>query len=137
MYSMKMPQTKMDYFAISTLLSLPARCPLLDRCERRAHTIASANNWPLEQAAQLIGLKEPIVESIGEGAGQIGGPNNFIASGLCPEVNLFETAFAHPGCANKPITKGEYDKYLDPQFRILETGHYSHCAEYSSMSTKG
>jgi len=133
MTSITTPQTKADYFATSTSLSLPARCPLLDRCERRAHTIASANNWPLEKAADLVGLKEPIIETIGEGAGHVGGESNFFASGLCPEVNLFETGYALSGFSGKPITKGEYDKYLDPQFKILETGHYSQCAEYSSF----
>lgn len=134
MVSTKMPQNKSDYFSISTSLSLPARCPLLDRCERRAHTIASANNWPLDKAAELIGLKKPIIETIGEGAGHVGGDSSFCASGLCPEVNLFETGYAIGPFAGKPTTKGEYDKYLDPQFKILETGHYSQCAEYSAFS---
>ena len=134
MVSITIPQTKADYFATSASLSLPARCPLLDRCERRAHTIASVNNWHLEKAAELVGLKEPIIETIGEGAGYVGGESNFFASGLCPEVNLFETGYALPGFSGKPTIKGEYDKYLDPQFKILETGHYSQCAEYSAFS---
>ena len=131
---MNPPQTKSDYFAISVAQSIPARCPLLERCERRAHTIADANEWPLEQAAQTLGLKKPIVRSIGEGAGRIGGTNNFISSGQCPEVNLFESSYALPGFSGKPTIKGEYDKYLDPQFSILETGHYSQCAEYASYA---
>jgi hypothetical protein len=133
MASIKMPKNKADYFAISASLSLPARCPLLDRCERRAHTIASANNWPLDKAAELAGLKEPIIETIGEGAGHVGGDSSFCASGLCPEVNLFETGYAIGPFSGRPTTKGEYDKYLDPQFKILETGHYSQCAEYSAF----
>jgi len=131
---MNSPQTKSDYFAVSVAQSIPARCPLLERCERRAHTIADANEWPLERAAQVVGLKKPLVKSIGEGAGRIGGANNFISGGQCPEVNLFESSHALPGFAGKPTTKGEYDKNLDPQFIIIETGHYSQCAEYSSYA---
>lgn len=129
---MTSPQNKSDYFAISSELSLPAHCPLLSRCERRAHTIAIANKWPFEKAAERVGLKNPIIETVGQEAYLIGGANNFLVNGQCPEVNLFETSWALPGISEKPTIKGQYDKYMDPQFQILETGHYSQCAEYSS-----
>jgi hypothetical protein len=133
---MQSPRTKSDYFAVSESLDLPMRCPLLRHCERRAHTIALANRWPLEEAAKRVDLRAPIVKSIGEGSYQIGGENNFVSGGQCPEVNLFETTVALPGFAGQATTKGAYDKYIDPQFKILETGHFSGCAEYASVAAK-
>jgi hypothetical protein len=133
---MQSPANKADYFAFSKSLDLPMRCPLLQHCERRAHTIALANGWRLEEAATRVDLKAPIVKSIGEVSYKIGGENNFVSGGLCPEVNLFETTDALPGFPGHPTTKGEYDKYIDPQFKILETGHFSECAEYASVATK-
>lgn len=132
---MTAPQTKADYFDISKSLSLPARCPLLASCERRAHTIALANEWPLDIASKRLGMKVPLIKSIGESAYRIGGNNNFVMGGLCPEVSLFDGAAAFIGFSESPTTKVDYDAHFpDEKFRILETGHYSQCAEYSAQS---
>ncbi len=125
-----LPQTKSEYFELSLSLALPARCPLLDRCVRRAQTIALANHWPLEDAPSRVGLKKPLLPVLGEGPFWIGGENNFYAGGLCPEVNQFETTVADLYLSGKPTTSGQYDKYRNPQFETIHTGHYSQCAEY-------
>lgn len=125
-----MLNTKADYFALSRQQGLPSRCPLLGRCERRAHTIALANDWQLGDAAARLEMKEPLVLSVGEPAYLAGGENNFILSGQCPEVGLFDSSMAIIGLSGAPVTKGRYDKYMDPQHKILETGHFSECAEY-------
>lgn len=133
---MNAPEPKAEYFEISKSLSLPARCPVLGRCERRAHTIALANDWPLEEAAKRVDMQAPIVKSIGEGAYRIGGKNNFVFGGQCPEVNLFEGTVALIGFSGKPTSKGSYDVYFpDEKYRVLETGHYSQCAEFASQSS--
>lgn len=133
---MTAPNSKSEYFEISKSLSLPARCPLLGRCERRAHTIALANDWPIEEAAQRVGLQVPVIQSIGESAHRIGGNNNFVFGGQCPEVNQFESTVALIGFSGKPTTEGIYDVYFpDEKYQILETGHYSQCAEYASQSS--
>lgn len=125
-----MLSSKQDYFSLSREQGLPSRCPLLERCERRADTLALANKWPLRDAPIRAGLKPPFVPSVGEPAYLIGGENNFVIGGQCPEVGLFETTMAIMGLSGVPLTKGQYDKYLDPQYQVIETGHYSECAEY-------
>lgn len=121
--------TKSDYFAISRSQGLPARCPILDRCERRSNTLAIANGWSFEDSIALAKLRQPVVHVVGESPYSIGGTNNFIAGGLCPEVQLFE-ASAITGLAGSPTIKGEYDKYWEEPYRVLETGHFSECSEY-------
>lgn len=112
------------------------RCPILNQCERRAHTLAIANQMPIERSAKLADLREPIIQSVGEGAYQVGGTNNFCFGGQCPEVNLFDDLMAVGAFREKPTTKGDYDKYRTPQFMILETGHYSCCAEFNTVSAE-
>jgi hypothetical protein len=125
-----MLNTKDDYFTVSRQQGLPTRCPLLDRCERRAHTVAIANDWDFDEAPKHLDMKAPLVESVGEPAYLLGGSNNFTIGGQCPEVGLFESTMAIIGLSGRPLTKGRYDKYMDPQYKVLETGHFSECAEY-------
>jgi hypothetical protein len=129
-----MLKTKDDYFALSRQQALPNRCPLLDRCERRADTVAIANNWNSGEAPGRLAMKAPLVESVGDPAYLIGGVNNFIIGGQCPEVGLFESTMAIAGLSGSPLTSGRYDKSLSPQYEVLETGHFSECAEYVSAN---
>jgi hypothetical protein len=126
-------ESKEDYFRISAVAGLPKRCPILERCERRAHTIALFNEMDPNNAAKSVGLRSPIIESVGEPAKKVGGTNNAGWSGLCPEVSLFESGYALTIFAGKPVTSGEWDTYMNPTSRILETGHYTECAEYSAF----
>ncbi|MEW9580665.1 hypothetical protein [Paraburkholderia sp. DGU8] len=121
---------KSEYFEFSRTQKLPARCPILNRCERRAHTLAIANDWPFEDSINLAELRAPIIRVVGEGPFSAGGRDNFIARGLCPEVQLFESSRAIPGLTGAPTTEGEYDKYWEVQYRVLDTGHFSECSEY-------
>ncbi|WP_233831752.1 hypothetical protein [Paraburkholderia sp. ZP32-5] len=133
---MPQPTNKSDYFEFSRTQGLPARCPIFDRCERRAHTLAIANNWPFGDSISLADLRQPVVHVVGEGPSSAGGRNNFFAQGLCPEVQLFEPSRAIPGLSNTPAIAGEYDKYWEQPYKVLETGHFSQCLEYV-MHTSG
>jgi hypothetical protein len=126
-----MQTEKEKYFALSRSYGLPTRCPLLNRCERRGQTLAIATDSPFEDAAELASLSLPVAHCIGQGPSKAGGSNNFYAAGLCPEVQLFEPEMAIGGLAGRPTTAGEYDTLWPAKFRVLETGHFSECAEYA------
>jgi hypothetical protein len=86
----------------------------------------------LKQAAVLVGLSKPTITCAGESPYKIGGENNFVMGGMCPEVNLFEGTQALSGFSGLPVLKGEYDKYFSgAKHRVSETGHYSQCAEFA------
>jgi hypothetical protein len=123
-----MIRSKKEYFKQSRKLDVDSRCPIIEHCQRRADTLALFNKVSLDKAREFASLKEPIIDTIGQGASYIGGNNNFIVSNLCPEVSLFESEFSY--YSKEPVTKAQYDKYLNPQSEVLETGHYSECAEY-------
>ncbi len=122
--------TKQDYFACSREQGLPNRCPILDRCERRARTLEVAQS---REALNHHFPKpnEPVVPSVGEDAYLAGGRNNFLVGGMCPEVALFDPSSFFGGLSGHPTINGRYDKYMSPQYEILDTGHFSECAEYS------
>lgn len=119
------------YFARSAAQNLPNRCPILDRCERRFRTleVAASRNGELADFDQQ-GF--PLVKSIGEHGYLCGGNNNFIVGGMCPEVALFEPTHFLVGLSGVATKRGQYDKIMKPQFQVLETGHFSECAEYVS-----
>ncbi|MBL0608703.1 hypothetical protein JD508_00200 [Aeromonas jandaei] len=127
-----MLNNKEDYFNQSRELSLPSRCPIIEHCKRRADTQALFNNVDFEKACQFAGIKEPFVDNVGQRATLIGGGDNFIVSHLCPEVSLFECELSF--YSKIPVTKAQYDKYMSPRDKILDTGHYSECAEYCVYS---
>ncbi|KPZ66120.1 hypothetical protein AN392_00692 [Pseudoalteromonas sp. P1-16-1b] len=123
-----MVTNKKEYFEQSRELGIDSRCPIIEHCQRRADTLALFNNVDLNKAKEFADLKEPIIDTVGQGASLIGGGSNFIVSNLCPEVSLFESELSY--YSNEPVTKAQYDKYMNPQSEILETGHYYQCAEY-------
>ena len=126
-----MLETKDDYFKESERKSLPARCPYLPHCKRRAYTLAIANKSNFETSVKLAELRKPYLEVIGESPSLAGGETAYCLSGQCPEVNFFETSFALLGFSGKPTVEASYDKYMDPKIQIIKTGHYSECSEYS------
>lgn len=125
-----MLRDKSDYFKVAEDEGIPKRCLILDRCARRSQTIAIFSDWGFEETRKKIGLRDPVIESIGDGAQKVAGNNNYYFSGLCPEVCLFELSYVYPEFSNVPATAGSYDKFMKPSFELLETGHYSECAEY-------
>lgn len=123
------PVNKRDYFDISSRRGLPMRCPILEQCERRRFTIRTRRAEDGEYMVTPPIPLEPVVPMI-EDACKVGGNNNFFVRCLCPEVALFEHSDAMPGFAGMPMTSGEYDKYFDVPYHLLDTGHFSECAEY-------
>lgn len=130
---MNSPLSKSDYLDKSAAMSLGARCPLLGRCERRAQTIALANDEDLGKSRRLL-TQSPVIGIIGEGPSKVGGSNNFGVTNLCPEVSAFEPTGCLVGFRDVPITSGNFDAYFpNEKYRPLETAHYSQCAEYCAQ----
>jgi hypothetical protein len=121
---------KQGYFRLSREQGLSNRCPILSRCARRSRTFELVR-FRENGSYQIDKPDEPIVSIVGEDSYLAGGNNNFIVGGVCPEVALFESSRFFPGFSGYATTKAQYDKYMDPQDQILETGHFSECAEYA------
>jgi hypothetical protein len=129
----KSPRTKRDYFEIGQARHLPLRCPILQRCERRSFTIALRRR---DDGADMLDPPKPSdpVVSMIEAAGRVGGSHHFHLAHCCPEVALFEESDSFPALSGHPMTSADYDKSWVPPYRLLETGHYSECAEYVNYS---
>jgi hypothetical protein len=121
--------TREDYFARSRDQSLPNRCPLLARCERRAQTIELVARQGGDDR-HIEDVEQPSVPMVGEGPYFVGSPRAHVVGGLCPEVGLFEPSRSFPGFSG-PTIRGQFDHYMDPRHEVLETGHFSECAEYA------
>lgn len=121
--------TKAEYFARSKAKTLPNRCPILLRCERRKYTIEIMNKGA-ELKPDFVALKQPVVPIVGEGPYITSGNHNYIFGGMCPEVAMLEPNLFACGFTGSATTKAQHDKYTDPQDQLLETGHFSECAEY-------
>ena len=124
-----MLKSKQDYFQVSEKAGLEKRCPIVEHCERRADTLSLFNNWDFAVGRQRV-LEEPIVQLIGVGPSKIGGETAYSCSGLCPESCMFDSGYIQGFYEGVPAIEGSYDKYNDPCFELIETGHYSECAEY-------
>lgn len=123
------PKSKRDYFALSTEQGLPKRCPILQRCERRTFTIRVSRYNDGEHYVLPDEPQSPVVKMVEE-ATLAGGRNNFYVNHMCPEVALFDPSNSFPFMSGFPMTSAEYDKYWSPQYRLLDTGHFSECSEY-------
>jgi hypothetical protein len=122
---------KDEYFKKSVESGVAKRCPILNKCRRRSDTIALFNNIDIDGGISWAKLEEPYIPIKGEAPYKIAGNNNWMYGALCPEVPLFEPTISVLQFSGSPIIRGQYDKYMDPSFEILETGHYTECAEYS------
>jgi hypothetical protein len=131
-----MLSTKEDYFARSREQHLPNRCPILNRCARRFATIELVNEG-VDVERSVGNPQKPEVPISGTGPLLVGrlDDTHFVIDGVCPEVALFETAYFLMGLSGKPLIKARYDKYANPQDEVLETGHFSECAEYALATT--
>jgi REase_DpnII-MboI len=125
----KAPRTMRDYFELSREMGLPNRCPILQRCERRSRTIWLGRSG---DGADMIPPPAPMapVVPIIEDATRVGGNHNFFVDHLCPEVALFEPSDSFPVLSGFPMTSGQYDEFMSPPYQLLDTGHFSECAEY-------
>ncbi len=132
---MTQPANKNEYLELSRQHSISARCPILARCMRRAITLALADDSNIDDASERLD-QSPIVHIIGEGPGKVGGNNNFYVSGACPEVCAFEATGIFTAFRGKPMLRGEFDAYFrDEKYHVLETGHYSACPEFCTLSS--
>lgn len=148
---------KEEYFNRSKKEKLTCHCPLVGRCERYANTI-----YNLGELFKLYRHGTSVKDvMIGEGLFskktwkkrqlQIGegflymqnNPNTtYYFKNACPEVTLFDkSVFAFlPENPAKAISAGSWDKErpdfrfgTDKKFEVLQTKHFSECAEYSSF----
>lgn len=131
-----------DYYEISQRLNLPLRCPILNYCERRAATIYINSGYikvdptlSIDEALTRDGtLPEDFTKNKiciqGQAPTFIGGTNNYLLTGMCPEVNLFESS--HSQIQDEACVSVEYDKYYKaPQKRVLKSQHFSECPEFN------
>lgn len=127
---------KSDYLALSREYNLPCRCPLLIKCERRLQTLELINSAFEDEGSFDLKMEEPLISTIGEPPYFIGGNASFMINKLCPEVSLFEAPITIMKVLKAPLINTEYDKYIEPTYKIIETGHFSECAEYVSSVYK-
>jgi hypothetical protein len=132
------------YYEISSQKKLLNRCPILEKCSRRADTIYQFSEYDHDKTFSdtdgfdvLIRLgilpknfRENQINIQGERPFLIRGKDHYYFSNVCPEVNLFDGENAlSPKTA---CVEGGYDKhYNDPKSRVIKCQHYSECPEYS------
>jgi hypothetical protein len=127
---------KTDYLALSREYNLPCRCPLLLKCQRRLQTLELINRCFEDEVSFDIKMEDPFVPIIGEYPYLIGGGTSFMIDKLCPEVSLFDAPITIMKVLKAPLINAEYDKYIEQKYKIIETGHFSECAEYVSSVYK-
>lgn len=137
---------KEDYFQISERKKLPNRCPILNKCSRRAWTIYlfnrlyetdPYNNFILRliQEGEIPkDFEETMVRMQGEIPGGSLGRTSGSFNHTCPEVNLFDDMNAFGFFKGTACTSGSFDTESKPQSRIYEERHYSECAEFAKFS---
>jgi hypothetical protein len=138
---------KNQYYQKSKELGMQLRCPILDRCSRRAMTIyyfsfsevTKPNNVNYKDFLISKGqldedFNEKAIDLQGESPQIISGNSSYFFSDVCPEVNLFDKAHGI-GIANGiACISGSWDKYnLEPKDRIHECRHYSECPEFNKF----
>lgn len=132
-----------EYYEVSKRSGLPLRCPILNYCARRAWTIYYNSDYDrynpgltVEEALLRddtlpsdFSIKK--IEVQGEPPSWIKGNSSYFFTGMCPEVNLFDSG--NSLIRNQACVSAEYDKYYkDHKLRILKNQHYSECAEFNT-----
>jgi len=134
---------KIEYLKISQNKGLPSRCPILDYCLRRAYTIYFYSEYKEED------FSNDIIETLIK-AGEV--PNDFMErlirmsgevpnwskgkgigwfTGMCPEVNMFDTSNSLNAFSKTACSDGSWDNENDKKIIISEEKHYSECSEFS------
>jgi len=130
-----------EYFNKSEQKKLPARCPILDYCTRRAYSLYFLGGFTGGQNRNIVEIlhrdnilkpdfNENAIEFSGEPPEFIDGKSFKAYSNLCPEVNLFDS-FAFPQAKGTSSISGEWDDLRKIKFKNKENRHYSECAEFS------
>lgn len=138
---------KAEYFQISKDKNLPNRCPILNICERRAHSIfllsysetkeygKSCNQHLIDDGVLSKDFENIKIPFQGELPGMMGKINSeyFRVHDLCPEVNLFDSmnSFMVSDSAKAWIT-GSYNKDYRSEEKFIpsEFRHFSECPEF-------
>ncbi len=128
-----------DYYKISVENNLPARCPILNYCSRRAYTISFFSKYDRQKDVISTLLEDGVLPSDflknqialqGEPPTWIEGNNNWHFSNCCPEVNLFDggnSLFFGVACV-----EGDYDSYYrGNKSRPIKYQHFSKCPEFN------
>lgn len=126
---------KQEYYQESFHLGLPKRCPLINRCSRRMHTIGMMSELDTEDTRETIfdsgtgisGTDKEMIPIHGEGIEQIRGENDLFIRGACPEVFLHDPEHS-PFSA--PVEALSMIKIQSGQVVLKEERHYSECAEF-------
>lgn len=136
---------KEEYFNKSNQLNLPNRCPILDRCSRRASTIFLLGYYDVDTSKvsdvhkflvdegqlnhDFTNRKIPVQ---GENPSMIKGRNNIYFHDVCPEVNLFDKINGIFFAKGVACISADWDNFRDkPKERIDECRHFSECPEFS------
>ena len=137
---------KDQYFQISKDKNLPNRCPILNICERRAHSIfilsysrtkESGKSWNqhlIDDGVLNKDFNQVKIPFQGESPGIIGTTNSdyFSVFDLCPEVNLFDSMHTFMSSNKTAWITGSYNKYNKSaeKFVTSEFRHFSECPEF-------
>jgi len=134
-----------EYFEISIKKDLPLRCPILNYCGRRACTIylnsdyyKYSNGFTRDEVLINDGTlpedyNEKKIDIQGESPTLLKSTNHYYFEGMCPEVNLFDSA--HSMFQNQACVSAEYDKLnSEPKHKILKTKHFSECSEFNKYN---
>jgi 5-methylcytosine-specific restriction endonuclease McrA len=141
-----------EYYEISDKEKLPKRCPILDKCERRAWTLAFTMNSckdlidlrsesrEIKIITQLINegkisedYEQEKVTVKGEQPETIEGKSSFGFANLCPEVILFENHRFRYEIPRISAISGRYttEKYDKSGYYC---SHFCECPEFSNYN---
>lgn len=137
---------KETYFELSIKQNLPNRCPILQYCLRRAYTVYFYSDYKDENYSNDIiktlinageippDFSQNKINLIGEvpSWSKAKGYGGF--SGMCPEVNLFDTNNNLSYFRKTACSDGNWDNETMRKFNIITEKHYSECAEFSMYS---
>ena len=130
---------KKEYYKISQEKGLPARCPILNYCQRRGFTLYFFGEYKnfdemLHDGTLPEDFDEKRIMFRGEEPGWGKGENIITADNICPEVNLFDSFNALPAVCGTACSTLHWDKLCKPEITKNVQTHYSECAEFSYYS---
>jgi len=137
---------KNKYLEISNNKNLPLRCPILDRCERRAWTIYMFSYLEADSQNNMLSclksnneidedFEEKKVKLVGESPGIMKSSGIFSFHDVCPEVNLFDNSHSISYASKTACISGDWDKLRDKEkFIPREYRHFSECPEFNKFS---
>lgn len=119
---------KVEYTKIGLQRGLPCRCPILEKCMRRAKTITffSDEELPIDFINNCLPLsgEEPTCSKSND---------VFYFHNVCPEINLFDDQHAPPFAQGTACISGSH---IDRTTKLSEFRHYSECPEYCANCNK-